>query len=617
MPDGTVITNVPDELFATKAPLIGSIPIRVPGTDIGTDIPVSPGVEEYMIRLGQTASEAVTGLQQRYHQAADWLSGGKMPDTSSAPLQQQVESERAMVNRDFGPSSTVGDLSRNLIVAAAVPGGATIKGAAGAGAVIGLMNPNESGSEALMQAGLSAGMSAGGAKLFSVIGKHVKMRRELKLEADELIKEADKWGIPLKYGDIAKGGAKQFEEWLQNIPFVGTHGFMVRQQQATTKAITDFVHGNGGMDRNFAKVISEAAGTRWTKVVTLNNKLYQRVRDEARDTVIPIHHFAEYAERRAAEIRDPSVKAIFEKFAEYGKRDWTFDTLLTAKESLRKEVRDTITSFTSGTGDAVKSRFAEDAIELRNMLDLDVTRSMNIIGGKAMHYWRTAQGFYKTNVAPFKKGDFASMHDKLIDEQKVVGEILSKLSSKNEAQARVMWGQLPAEGKEAARGMVLRNAYNKAHVKAQDGTEYVSATKFASAIDEMGKTLSKESRVNMMFPGQLKAEVDGFTKLLARLKETAGVGSSPKTGYATFRHMLFATVLAGGALGVGYQHPTETGLTLGGAGIMTLMFTTQTGRYLLLKARTATTPEMLDGVIEEAAKQIPKLMAQTPKEFMQ
>jgi hypothetical protein len=559
--------------------------------------------EKALVGFGGGMVEKGKGLQQTYHDIA-----GNVEE--SARLGQEIAEGRKIME-PLGTPGKVGQVGSDFAVAAGIPGGTTVKGAAAVGGLLGLTAPmEESSREArLMGGGLGLGMAGGSAKIMNgMIGLAARRRAgkdNIKAAAQEVERLAKQYDVPMSYGDI-RGTGSLLEDMLTRVPVVGTRRFRRDQAKAATRSIDDFVNKWGDKDANLDTIIAQSAGTKLGKHQTILSKFYDDLEREFGDTAIPTSRFESTVDRFLLQTKNSEMRKLL--------TDWKsqltnqpqgltpYQNLSSAPDSIRKQIADAIGKNSLAGAD---NRFKGPLVQLKQALTDDIKEAAMIRGGDLWTNWQKANAFAAKHTMPFKKGgEYYSIFKGISDETKVMDRVISMLKSRNPVQARTIWRALNPSGRQAARMALYKEALKKAHTDT-GGMQRYNPVVFKKEMDKYMES--------GFFRGSHKTELEGFTKLLSHMDRTAQALVNPQTGIRLSEWMF-----AGGAmLAYTQDHAEELGTGAAAAGLASMLLTTPRGRQMLLRARTAKTPEAMAKVIKGITQQIPKWTATTPREWLQ
>lgn len=187
LPDGTVITNVPDGM--TRAELTNKLVANgyaksLGGTDYSAEAPSSSTVGRLAEGFGQGLSTLGRGLKQRL---------GMMSEEEVAQTRQTDE---PLLKTTAGLVGSIAGQTAPAIAASFVPGGATLAGAAVTGAGSGALQPTVAGEDVGSNIAKGAAFGAGGHTLGKLIFAPIANRNAAPRQA--LIDLAQqKYNIPL------------------------------------------------------------------------------------------------------------------------------------------------------------------------------------------------------------------------------------------------------------------------------------------------------------------------------------------------------------------------------------------------------------------------------------
>lgn len=636
MPDGTLISNVPDgitksELMRrynlstgeTQAPDATQIRVGIPGTDIGASFDVPQGVGEFVAGMGKGVTDRGRGIVQA---GAD-LVGADEYATQLAQEQRQANELVQNAGGAFGAGEFAGDLASTALVpmgTSATVGKAMLK-ALPVGLGIAATetqtsdDPNIRQANRVQQGLLGMGFSAGTAGLLAKVGAVVNARRAKKLTDkqiySELTKLADEYNIPLSLGDV-KGPSwtNRLEVALERVPVLGTGSFRKKQQEAVRGAVNVYINKYGNLDDDISSRISLAVGDKLKKMKTIASKAYERFADDMGDGPIATPELNKAANKLLSTFRKEGtssvvdrVKADLARFSD--DMGLSFRKLRVDRDSVWKDLGNTGEKYLdkSGGASSYASYFFDD---LKSALKKDIDNAARLAGRDISQKYSRIDRFYRKHVGMFKNGSWKTRFNALTDDGRSVSKALSIMRQKDSNTPRQLWGALTPDGRKAVRLAMLKDALNKATKSTDD---LFSPSVFMRALDDYNIGMGKLSASQVAFRGPNKTELDGFMNLLQHVKRAGQYTENAPTGGNRLVDWLLPT--GAGALLV-YSPGTAVGVG-GTAGLMTALFTTRMGRSALFKLSKARTPDKVAAVLGDVFKQMPKWAALTPRAFIE
>jgi hypothetical protein len=232
--------------------------------------------EKVVAGYGKAGVDLVTGLKQRWDDAAAWLEGN-MPFADA--LNQKIGGKTAAQVRDEGRAAEderkrldaplmattagrIGNVLGNVVNAVptlAIPGANTVVGSAMIGAGAGAAQPTGTDDSAVLNAGIGAGLGAGVAGVLKGAAKVAKPAY------DSAVNKLLDLGIPLTPGQMLGGAWKRIEEAATSIPFAGD---AIRNSQRRAFQALNTAVGNEALapiGATLPKGLSGHEAVQWTR----------------------------------------------------------------------------------------------------------------------------------------------------------------------------------------------------------------------------------------------------------------------------------------------------------------------------------------------------------------
>jgi len=422
----------------------------------------------------------------------------------------------------------------------------------------------------------------------------------------QLMDLAERWGVRLSYGDVARGSiAPKVESVLENVPGVGAGAFRVGQQadvaragEALTTQLREAMVTTPW--RNLAQVQRVAgqqtsqgkaarallaeldqAGDDWGRVIQASGKLnlfqdrlratqlYDRVdRLAAPLGNMPLPQTTRAIDRavqdvEAAILPAPEVRREVAGLMQRARVAVTPtpgqpppDTSYTRMRRLRSDLGDMQRT-------ATEPATARYLGTIKTALENDMTTFTAQQGTPALQQAaRQADQFYRTRVVPYREGALATAITKDLPD-----EIYGAFVRRGADRAQQFYNGLDPRGQAAVRYGMVQEATDAA---TQGALDVFSPAKFAQSLGRI------QEASGVFFRGQPHWELNGFRNLMAHAHRAGQYAENPPTGQRTI-----AGALLGGAATV---DPATMAQVFAGAKGLQLLFMTRPGRNFLLAA---------------------------------
>jgi len=527
--------------------------------------PISP----FVAAIDRGIANVGEGLQQAGLEALNKL--GIVDDSTLADFNKRVagDIEAFKEIQESDPiASTIGEILGEVGATAVIPGGATIKGAAAAGTVIGATQFVPEGESRLEQAvtgGVAGGATSAALKTVGKVAEKVTgiVKGQTAKEVQELEKLGKEFGVQTSVGDITgQPLIKKAEVLAENIPVIGFSGFRETQQQQVARAAGEIVDGfsvNGDWAKilqtslvDKADAVRKVAGNLFNKVGSLANPLgnvpISKTNKVAREIITE-------EQAKVPEFQDQSLIDALQKYTVDPQANFT------GVRSIRSDLSDDISDFFTGKNAIVGKRGVDKLQRVKTALDEDMNDFANQQGGQVKRAWDRANSFFKKNVVPFK--DTALAKAAKTDTPDEIFRTFVRRGGRDRAQK--FFNALDKKGKEAVRSGILENAFENA---TREGKPFSSA-KFAQALEQF------DAPSGVFFKGTDKKQLDGFKKLLRHVERSGQFAENPPTG-----QRLILALLGTGAI----LEPVSAGAVAGTTALITGLFGSPAGKRLLLSA---------------------------------
>lgn len=545
--------------------------------------PVSPlvaGIDRGIAsRLQGLAQLALEGLNKV----------GFVDDETLNKFNQKVQAEIdafAPIDKEF-VSARIGKFLGDFGLTSLIPGGATIKGAAAAGAALGATEFVPEGGDRLTNIGVGGGTGAGvsaGLKGITALGTRGinALRGRLDPESQAIQNLAQQQNIPITVGDITRGPLTQKAEVLgEQIPIIGLSGFRQTQQKSAAIATQDLLDGFS-VNGDWAKIAQTSLNNKATKIRAASGKLFNKVNRLA-DPLgpVPVSRMNQVAtkildeEKRKAAFADDQLINAIEKYSTNPNANFS------GLNSIRSDLADDIRDFFSGKNAIVGKKGVQKLQQIKNALDEDMNSFAQGHGGQIKIAWDRANTFFKERVVPFKDSAIAKAA-----KSDTPDEIYKAFITRNQRggggrdRAQKFFNALDKRGQDAVRFGMLEDAMTAA--KGERGI--FSPARFAQSLEGI------EEAAGVFFRGADKAKLRGFTKLMRHIERAGQFAENPPTG-----QRLMIPALGVGAI---ISFPAAAGIAGISLAIKTL-FGTEAGKRILLSANQ-TGSKGLDRLIDQA-----------------
>ncbi len=249
--------------------------------------------------------------------------------------------------------------------------------------------------------------------------------------------------------------------------------------------------------------------------------------------------------------------------------EFKFGSARELRTYLQQKVRDGLVGTNAIIGDN-ENRLLQ---QLVSATDKDLNTFAESKGGELLTQMRKFNNFYRTNLGPYKNRELAAALNK-INKDDIYKAFIQ--SGNFEGDPKQLYNFLDEKGRSAVRAGMVDDAYQKAFNADSEG---FSAPKFLNALN------AKKGARNVFFQGQSQKELDGFTKLLDKVKGSSSAGGIPVTG--AMNVPIGATAAIGGAgaaIGGPMGAVSALGAAFAGGNGVRWMLTDPRGRNILLSA---------------------------------
>jgi hypothetical protein len=465
--------------------------------------------------------------------------------------------EEARPGREAHPiASALGNITGQTL---ALPGGmgkaaatvpARIAQAATTGAVAGGIQPtvgDESAvNNALIGAGFGAGMS-GIAEAALPMVKRVINAKQGKFESSDMqqmVAQAEKEGIDVFAPDVTQGGfLKKASTVAEEFGPLGPANERLKQNlqqmEAAKKLTTEF-------GDNFDDLAATAQQGMKDQIKTFRDRASKKF-DAASDALnprgdVPLSHFDTeldaLVEKELARgsLANQDLIETLQKFKEAPRGD--FATTRDIRKVLGNDISD---YYQGGKNQVIGQEGAASLGTLKRALEDDLETFAATSGGKeGLAAFRKANAYYQKNVVPFKKAEISKLVK--TDEPEAIIKYLTQYKAEGgrTTRANKVCNAMDDKGKEAIRGMLVRNAFEKGF---DDTNRAFSAAKFATEMERVSNI------TGVFFKPSDKKRIDGLAKIMRHTERAGQVAENPPTGARLLLPGLVTTSTAGVAVG--------------------------------------------------------------------
>ncbi len=556
--------------------------------------PISP----FVAALDRGIADAGEGVQQLGLEALNKM--GLVKDQTlqdfNKTTQGDIDAFRGIEQANPIAANT-GRILGGMGATAAIPGGSTIKGAAGVGALLGGTQFVSEGGNRLKNmaiGGATGGTLSAALKGIGVVGaKGINtLKGKLSPQAEEINKLGKQFDIKTSVGDITGQPLIQKTEVLaENVPVIGFAGFRDSQQKQVARAAGDLVDGFS-VNGDWASILQTSLKDKAAAVRGTAGKLFNKVSNLADPLgVVPASKMNQAANKilkeelaKVPEFQDPALIKAIQRYTVDPKANFT------GLQSIRSDLGDDIADFFTGKNAIVGKKGVGKLQAIKKAIDADMEDFAAQRGGQINIAFKRANKFWRERVVPFKDRAIATAA-----ESDVPDEIFKKFVKRDGRDRAVkFFNALDKKGKEAVRFGILENAFQAA----SPVDKPFSAARFAQALEQF------DAPASVFFKGPERAQLQGFDKLLRHVQRSGQFAENPPTG-----QRLILLLLTGGTIA-----SPATGAGVGGtaAGVR-LLFGTEAGKRLLLSAnRMGAGTQSMQRAIENFTARAGALASSTP-----
>lgn len=437
---------------------------------------------------------------------------------------------------------------------------------------------------------LAGAFSAGVTTLFGALGKGINALRRVYSDskAARLATELEQIGIPHSYADVAPATAaansiRKIDEYLSQVPFVGTGGRAARQLDAVTSHLT------GIKDRLLAQLggqtpeeviensVEAAANSARAKAGQMFDDVRNLAGSHASNTpALALAH--QQMSQRLANMAD-DVRNMGENKARTALlstikpgQPRTFQGL----RDLRDVLGDKIESAMRGSADT-PSFLAKELTQLKSAVERDIDRLLTQTAPAARTAYGAAKKFFQENVVPLRqRGLVRDINTGRVQPDAIIDRVVRQ---NRWVEARRLYDAVDARGKTAIDYAFVERALTNAERTFNGRTVYDPGA-FASSIARLSKAMG-----NVMSK-PVRQEVQGAARLMKYLYAASKFANSPNTGFGAAQSARQVGTAAAGAAAIaaGGAYTQAAGIGAGLALTFRALFGTEAGKRYLLAA---------------------------------
>jgi hypothetical protein len=388
---------------------------------------------------------------------------------------------------------------------------------------------------------------------------------------DDVIAQGEKYKVPVFFDDVTESAvAKKAGVAAENLGPIGTGSGRAAQAKAAQQAAQQVQQKLAVVGDDVPQMVQKGLQTRLDQFRTAADKLYTRAAQE----------LDQYGNIKTQQFDDVLSRQIAsqEKLGTAANQE-VINTLKAYKDaprgdfSLMRELRSQLSGEISkyyGGNKAIGDK-GVDALQLaKEALDSDLASFAKQSGGRGFNYWKAADGFYKTNIAPFKEAGLKSLV-KSPEPEKAWRFLVSQGALKSRSER--MYRALDEPGRSAVRYGLVKDAMDDSI----NPNGSFSPARFARYME------NHENAINTFFKGTELKEIQGFSKLMRYVERAGQFAENPPTGQRVIPLLM---------LGAASVEPTAAGAAAGSGLALKALFQTARGRDLLLAASKAPSNQM-------------------------
>lgn len=585
------------------------------------DEAAEPGTIEALLGGGSRGlQDAWEGLNQVVRPGLDLFQGPREPSFMEGYNEEAMKGRSEYDASPIGRSTAgkvgrfIGETAPSLAVPGGIAGGLVRRGVTGAlsGAATGAAQFVEPGGDRLNNIGTGAAVGAAAPGLFDLLTRGgakagQKARQFLSNnptpEQAQLLARGAAHGVPVHAADLSRSPTMASLENVSNAGlFPGMAGVREGQLQQAQNAL-EAMTGRAAqrVDDTAFRSVSGAQGTPyeaqatrlmeqidtldgsddWTRIIQtsgnvnlLNRKIqagkkYDLVRDLSGDAPVPLAKTRKTLRSVLREVKESVVPnseliRVFEGVSDALKGPRTFEQIRRA----RSDIRDLHGRYRKGMNTMVGEKGSRQIQRVSGALEQDLDRhlSKSTTHPVLRHAWTDADGYYKTEVVPFKDLALVKILNK--EDPDEVFSAFVQTGPEFDRMAR-FYKALDPKGQEGVRYGFMTRAVEDA---TDPNTGEFSPLRFFQF------TKRYRGAVNALFTEPQVEEVKGVGQLMQHLGRKTSSASNPPTG----KQLLPAAV--GGA---GYATKGTLGAIISSVGVgpvLKSLLTSDVGRRFVLNA---------------------------------
>lgn len=388
------------------------------------------------------------------------------------------------------------------------------------------------------------------------------------VSAQQVIAAGEKHGVPVFYDDVAQSAvAKRAGVAAESLGPLGTGAGRARQavaaQNAATKAVNDLTPQVGD---DVPVLVQKGLQNKLKSFRLTANRLYTKASatlDPAGDVprMKMDHVIADELrkQQKLGTLANDDVVKLLEKYRQAPAGNFTLN------RELRSQLGEEISDFYTGKNAALGDSGVKALQSMKEALEADLSIFADQSGGSGKAAWRTADGFYKANIVPFKEAGFRDLV-KTSEPEKAWRYLIAQGSI--QSRSTRMYNSLDEPGRSAVRYGLAKEALDNA----SNPNGSFSPAKFAKYLED------HEAAVNTFFKGRDGQEIRGLQNLMRHVERAGQYAENPPTGQRVIPFLL------GGAA---FLEPSAA-VSVAGTGLtIRALFQTKAGRDFLLRASSA------------------------------
>ena len=384
--------------------------------------------------------------------------------------------------------------------------------------------------------------------------------------ADAVIREGERHGVPVFFDDVTDSAvARRVGVAAEPLGPIGTGSGRARQATAARDAaqrVTQSLLPSTGDD--VPELVQKGLQTKLKQFRESASRLYDRVGaelDPAGNMPTPGMQAVIKSELQAQAARGtlakPDVVALLNKYQQSPGGNFT------AMRQMRSDIADDIAEYYTGANAAIGEKGVRALQSMKDALEKDMGAFARQTGDRGYNAWRMADGFYRTNIVPFREAGFRDLV-KTAEPEKAWRYLLAHGGLRSRADR--MYRSLDENGRGAVRYGMVKDALDNA----SNPNGSFSPAKFAKFLED------HENTVNTFFKGRELVEIKGFQNLMRHVERAGQFAENPPTGQRLIPYLMGGAAVTGPIAAKAMAGAAVTGLSV------RVLFQTATGRNLLL-----------------------------------